>query len=188
MDNSESEAESEEALNVTKVAEGTSTEALVAKARQAGNMQSKNKDTRKEKTAANKDTSKEDSRRRAKPKPADKRKSVEVLDSSREQEPFKIPKKLNSVIFPKEVRPDWLQEDEAIDELSRGEASNAISQWTMTKALMKQNDLREEKVNKTKGALKKDQEIKTVNINTGEDNSKNILHEKRFKLRQNKKD
>ena len=76
-----------------------------------------------------------------------------------EQELFNIPKKLNSVIFPKEVRPDWLHDDEAIDELSRGEAANAISQWTMTRALMKQNDLREEKVNKTKGALKKDQDV-----------------------------
>ena len=192
MDNSESEAEPEDGLNVTEVAEGTSTEALIAKARQAGNMRSKakeaekertaakNKESEKEKTAAaSKNSRKEVQGRKDKANKTDKRKSVEVL----EQELFKIPKKLNSVIFPKEVRPDWLQDDDAIDELSRGEAANAISQWTMTKALMKQNDLREEKANKSKGSLKKDQEIKTVKVSAGEDNAGNLLHDQRFKLR-----
>ena len=183
MDNSESEAEGEEVLNVTEVADGTSTAALIAKARQAGNMLSKNKDARKEKTPTGKDTSNKDGNKRSTPKTPTKRKSAEVLEIPKEQESFKIPKKLNSVIFPKEVRPDWLQDDEAIDELSRGEAANAISQWTMTRALMKQNDLREEKVNKTKGALKKDQDVKSVKINAGEDNATSVLHDQRFKLR-----
>ena len=178
MVNSEDEEEVVETpANVTVVAEGESTEALISKARKAGNMQSKSKESNQEKTTA--DKNKENSRKKSK---STKRSSDEIEEIT-EVQPFKIPKKPNSLIFPKDVRPDWLQEDEAIDELSRGEATNAISQWSMTKALMKQNELRQEKVNKSKGSLKKDQEVKVVKVEAGEDNATTILHPKRFSLR-----
>ena len=98
------------------------------------------------------------------PEKPPKRKAAEV-DLTKDAESLpKIPKKLNSVMFPKEVRPDWLLDDEAIDELTRAEALQSISQWNMTKAMMKQNDLTEERNRKSKGSLKKDQEIKKIKL------------------------
>ena len=87
------------------------------------------------------------------PEKQPKRKAPEVDLTKDTGSLSKIPKKLNSVMFPKEVRPDWLLDDEAIDELTRAEALHSISQWNMTKAMMKQNDLTEEKNRKSKGSL-----------------------------------
>ena len=53
----------------------------------------------------------------------------------------------------------------------------------MTKAMMKQNDLTEEKNRKSKGSLKKDQEVKKVKVEEGEDDATTILHPQRFSLR-----
>ena len=147
----DSSVEEDDLANVTAVDSGVSTEELVARARRAGNINNKDKNT----------------------PPPTKRSTVAPGDrgTKRKEPPIdltkeagaamgKIPKKLNSQMFPKDIRPDWLQDDDTIDELTRAEALQTISQWNMTKAMMKQNDLTEEKNRKSKGSLKKDQEVK----------------------------
>ena len=170
----DSSVEEDDLANVTAVDSGVSTEELVARARRAGNINNKDKNT----------------------PPPTKRSTVATGDrgTKRKEPPIdltkeagaamgKIPKKLNSQMFPKDIRPDWLQDDDTIDELTRAEALQTISQWNMTKAMMKQNDLTEEKNRKSKGSLKKDQEVKKVKVEEGEDDATTILHPQRFSLR-----
>ena len=151
----ESSEEEEVAANVTAVETGVSTEDLITRARRAGNMTDKNKDT----TTRSKKTNN--------PGPVErlsKRKEPEIDLTKDSGSLAKIPKKLNSQLFPKEIRPDWLHDNDTIDELTRAEALQTISQCNMTKAMMKQNDLTEEKNRKSKGSLKKDQEVKKVKV------------------------
>ena len=171
----ESSEEEDSSVNVTAVDPEVSTEELINRARRAGNMNN-NKD--RDPTARPKKTTSS-----GRPEKPPKRKAAEV-DLTKDAESLpKIPKKLNSVMFPKEVRPDWLLDDEAIDELTRAEALQSISQWNMTKAMMKQNDLTEERNRKSKGSLKKDQEIKKIKIEEGEDDATTVLHSQRFSFR-----
>ena len=171
MDSSEEE---EVPGNVTAVDAGVSTEELIARARRAGNISNKDKNappSAKRNTVATGDR-------------GTKRKEPSIdLTKDAEAAMGKIPKKLNSQMFPKDIRPDWLQDDDTIDELTRAEALQTISQWNMTKAMMKQNDLTEEKNRKSKGSLKKDQEVKKVKVEEGEDDATTILHPQRFSLR-----
>ena len=171
MDSSEEE---EVPGNVTAVDAGVSTEELIARARRSGNISNKDKNappSAKRNTVATGDR-------------GTKRKEPSIdLTKDAEAAMGKIPKKLNSQMFPKDIRPDWLQDDDTIDELTRAEALQTISQWNMTKAMMKQNDLTEEKNRKSKGSLKKDQEVKKVKVEEGEDDATTILHPQRFSLR-----
>ena len=163
--------------NVSVVALTESTGELVERARRAGDTNRRNVPAETVATIANKDT--ENVREKRRKRPAE----VTVSPTEESLSSYKIPKKPNSVIFPREVRPDWLKEDEQINELTRGEAAHAISQWNMTSALIKQNELKEEKANKTKGSLKKDQEVKTVKVEAGEDNASSSLHKQHFMFR-----
>ena len=170
----ESSEEEEVPGNITAVEPEHSTEELIARARRAGNMNNTDRvlAARPKKT---KDSG-----------PAEKlskRKEPEIDLTKDSGSHPKIPKKLNSVMFPKEVRPDWLLDDESIDELTRAEALQTISQWNMTKAMMRQNDLTEEKNRKSKGSLKKDQEIKKIKVKEGEDDAGTVLHSQRFCFR-----
>ena len=89
----------------------------------------------------------------------------------------------NSDIFPTSVRPDWLLEDRMINTLPRATVATIIAQTRMTEAINKQNKLREEKADKSKGGLRKDEEIKTVKIKTGDDDATSVLHPQRFLFR-----
>ena len=173
MDSSD---EDETPGNVTAVDAGVSTEELINRARRAGNMNEKDKNT----AAANKRNNVVPGNRGTKRKEP----PAPEIDLTKDTAGMaKIPKKLNSQMFPKDIRPDWLEDDDTIDELTRAEALQTISQWNMTKAMMKQNDLTEEKNRKSKGSLKKDQEVKKVKVEEGEDDATTILHPQRFILR-----
>ena len=89
----------------------------------------------------------------------------------------------NADIFPPSVRPDWLKEDKMINSLPRATVANVIAQSQMTEAINRQNKLKEDKADKSKGGLRKDEEIKIVKIREGDDNATNILHPQRFSLR-----
>ena len=89
----------------------------------------------------------------------------------------------NADIFPPSVRPDWLKEDKMINSLPRATVANVIAQSQMTEAINRQNKLKEDKADKSKGGLRKDEKIKIVKIKEGDDNSTNILHPQRFSLR-----
>ena len=89
----------------------------------------------------------------------------------------------NSDIFPPSVRPDWLLEDGMINSLPRATVATVIAQSKMTEAINKQNKLREEKADKSRGGLRKDEEIKRVSVKAGEDDAMNVLHPQRFLLR-----
>ena len=89
----------------------------------------------------------------------------------------------NSDIFPSSVRPDWLKEDKMINSLPCATVANVIAQSQMTEAINRQNKLKEDKADKSKGGLRKDEEIKTVLVKEGEDNATNVLHPQRFSLR-----
>ena len=86
-------------------------------------------------------------------------------------------------MFPKKDRPDFLMEDSVIDSLPTATVANVVSQHKMTQAIERQNALREEKTEKSKGGLKKDQNIKMIKITEGEDNSTTVLHKQRFLFR-----
>ena len=180
QNNSESEGD-DDMTNVTRVAENETTDQLVDRARRVGNIARHNKSKRACNTSSEKSTSETSSSAGGRGR---KRTSeVTEIPVTEATSVYKIPKKLNSDFFAKDVRPDWLMEDEQINELTRGEATQAISQWNMTKALLKQNELREEKANKSKNSLKKDQAIKMVKVEPGEDDATTTLHKQRFLFR-----
>ena len=71
----------------------------------------------------------------------------------------------NSDIFlPESVRPDWLKEDTMINSLPRATVANVIAQNQMTMSINKQNVFKEEKAIKSKGSLRKDEDIKTIKV------------------------
>ena len=82
----------------------------------------------------------------------------------------------NSDIFPSSVRHDWLKEDKMINSLPRATVANVIAQSQMTEAINRQNKLKEDKADKSKGGLRKDEDVKIVVVKEGEDNATNILH------------
>ena len=100
-----------------------------------------------------------------------------------QSERYMIPRLVNSAIFQKKDRPDFLMEDDVINSLPTATVANVVAQHKMTQALEKQNNLREDKATKSKGGLKADQEVKMIKINEGEDNATSKLHEYRFMLR-----
>ena len=116
------------------------------------------------------------------PAPANKR-PLATVDLTTQEERFVIPRLVNSAIFQKKDRPDFLLEDDVINSLPTATVANVVAQHKMTQALEKQNNLREDKATKSKGGLKADQEVKVIKINEGEDNANNKLHELRFMLR-----
>ena len=89
----------------------------------------------------------------------------------------------NSDIFPSSVRPDWLKEDKMINSLPRATVANVITQSQMAEAINRQNKLKEDKADKSKGGLCKDEEVKTILVKEGGDNATNVLHPQRFSLR-----
>ena len=175
-DKSESEQEEAEPTNVSVVAPGTTTQALVEKARKAGNINV----TKKSKPKSSEKTSTKTSKKRQKSS------NIEQTPESEgevEVTRYVKAKLLNSVMFPKKDRPDWMMEDNTIDSLPTATVANVISQHKMTLAMERQNVLKEDKATKNKGGLKKDQDIKTIKISEGEDNATTLLHKQRFQFR-----
>ena len=104
-------------------------------------------------------------------------------DSTSEPEPLaRVTKLLPSAIFPKSDRPDWLMEDAVIDSFSAAEVGQFVSTWRRTRAMERQNEMKEEKVTKTKGGLKVDQTVNVIQVKEGEDDAVSKLHEQRFLL------
>ena len=115
---------------------------------------------------------------------ARKRKSLEAGEDDISTSASVSKKRLrNSDIFPPSVRPDWLLEDRMINSLPRATVATVIAQSKMTEAINRQNKLREEKADKSKGGLRKDEEIKLVTVKAGEDDATSVLHPQRFLLR-----
>ena len=167
--------EEEDRTNVSLVQEDVSTNSIIERARRAANLAKKPQ----EKTSSS--SNNKDKRATAK---TPKRSGDNIdLTGDEQNEPYKIPRMVNSAIFPKKDRPDWLAEDNIIDSLPTATVANVISQHKMTIALERQNSLREDKATKSKGGLKTDQEIKIINMVEGEDNATSKLHEQRFMMR-----
>ena len=70
-----------------------------------------------------------------------------------------------------------------INSLPRATVANVIAQSQMTETINCQNKLKEDKADKSKGGLRKYEEIKTVLVKEGGDNATNVLHPQRFSLR-----
>ena len=156
------------------VGDKLSTDQIIERARAAANLATK--PTGKTNTAA-KDNSKSKEKTPANKRPA------QPVDLTQGEERFVIPRLVNSAIFPKKDRPDFLMDDNVINSLPTATVANVVSQHKMTQAMEKQNNLREEKATKSKGGLKADQEFKAIKVNEGEDNATNKLHELRFMMR-----
>ena len=77
------------------------------------------------------------------PAPANKR-PVATVDLTTQEERFVIPRLVNSAIFQKKDRPDFLLEDDVINSLPTATVANVVAQHKMTQALEKQNNLRED--------------------------------------------
>ena len=156
------------------VGDQLSTDQIIERARAAANLASK--PPGKTNTAA-----KESSKSKEKT-PASKR-PAQPVDLTQEEERFVIPRLVNSAIFPRKDRPDFLMDDNVINSLPTATVANVVSQHKMTQAMEKQNNLREEKATKSKGGLKADQEVKAIKVTEGEDNATNKLHKLRFMMR-----
>ena len=165
-------SESEEEDNVSVVGGSQTTSDLVEKARRAGNIETRNADKENSRVVDNQRSQ------------SSQKRPVTVVDltegtnvrSSR-------PRLLLSKTIPKSDRPDWLMEDDDIDSLPPATVLNVVSQLKMTRALERQNELREEKAVKSKGGLKIDQEVKRLKVEEGVDNATTMLHSKRFMFR-----
>ena len=109
------------------------------------------------------------------PPPTRKRKAQESKSEVSRSNGSSKKKLRNSDIFPSSVRPDWLKEDKMINSLPRATVANIIAQSQMTEAINRQNKLKEDKADKSKGGLRKDEEVKTVMVKEGGDNATSTL-------------
>ena len=116
--------------------------------------------------------------------------------SSTASTPYKIPKKLNSQVWPKEVRPSELEDDEIFDELPRYSFKmyilshyKILCRPVALKAVQKEKESRllsrklDMEMNKGKSLEKPDEIIKEVSINAERDNASDMLAQCRFTLR-----
>merc|ERR1712082_22713 len=140
--------ESDDDTELTNVSPEATTRDLVEKAKRAGNIRSSQAVSI---TNTNSRTSNEH------PHPR-KRKSNE--GESEIPNTNEIPKKKlrNSELFPSSVRPDWLKEDKMINSLPRATVANIIAQSQMTEAINRQIKMKEDKADKSKGGLRKDED------------------------------
>ena len=168
-DSEESEDESE----LTNVNPETTTRDLVERAKRAGNIRSTQVVSI---TNTNSGTINDHPQSR-------KRKSNEGESEIPNTNEISKKKLRNSDLFPSSVRPDWLKEDKTINSLPRATVANVIAQSQMTEAINRQIKMKEDKADKSKGGLRKDEDVKTITVREGDDNATNILHPQRFSLR-----
>lgn len=165
--------EREDDTELTNVNPETTTRDLVEKTKRAGNIRSSQVVSI---TNTNTRTSNEH------PHPR-KRKSNEGESEIPITNEISKKKLRNSDLFPSSVRPDWLKEDKTINSLPRATVANVIAQSQMTEAINRQIKMKEDKADKSKGGLRKDEDVKTITVKEGDDNATNILHPQRFSLR-----
>ena len=87
-----------------------------------------------------------------------------------------------SIIIPKSERPDWLKNDEVIDQYDLKEASSLCAQYKMIAAMERQTNMQVEKEIKAMSVVRPDQDIKPVMVLAGEDNVTTRLHPQSFVL------
>ena len=156
--------------NVTNVDMDRSTNELLRRARQAANLT--DKDT--ELSVLQPRISNSRQRKRTEPP---------VVDLTCQQSMSKTRRMLPSSIIPKADRPDWLKDNEVLDQYELSEASQLCAQYKMIAAMEKQTLMQEEKAAKSRGLTKQDQEIKLIVIQAGEDDANTNLHPQRFMFR-----
>merc|ERR1711895_215994 len=165
--------ESDDDTELTNVNPEATTRDLVEKAKRAGNIRSPQVVSI---TKTNSRSSNEH------PHPR-KRKSNEGESEIPNINEISENKLRNSDLFPSLVRPDWLKEDKTINSLPRATVANIIAQSQMTEAINRQIKMKEDKADKSKGGIWKDEDVKTITVREGDDNATNILHPQRFSLR-----
>ena len=163
--------------NVTEVDPSETTENLIARARVTGNLSRRGAPGPEVPTHSGTLLSS------TADKPTRKRTRAPVELTTETEQPALRAKLINSVKFPIADRPEWLQDDDLINALTPFEAAQIIAQAKMTKAMERQNELKESKANKLKGGLRVDQEVKAVKVTEGEDNASTMLHKQRFLFR-----
>ena len=82
-------------------------------------------------------------------------------------------------MFPKDVRPPYLQDDEYFNSFKPEVALQAVMAWGQTMAVQQSNMLKEKKAEKAT-TLKTNTEVKMVEIKSGQDNATTKFHPQRF--------
>ena len=88
----------------------------------------------------------------------------------------------NSSIYPKDVRPDFLQDDSFFDTFDPQAALQAVMMWGQTKAMIEANTLKAKKAEKSDD-MKLNTDIKVVKVEAGEDDATKVFHPQRFQMR-----
>ena len=82
-------------------------------------------------------------------------------------------------MFPKEARPPYLQDDSYFDTFKPEVALQAVMAWAQTMAVQKANTLKESKAERTSN-VRKNTQVKVVEVQAGRDDSTTIFHPQRF--------
>ena len=85
----------------------------------------------------------------------------------------------NSMMFPKESRPPYLQDDCYFNTFKPEVALQAVLWWAQTQAVQKSNQLKEKKAEKATD-MKTNTAVKMVDIKAGKDDSTTQFHPQRF--------
>ena len=85
----------------------------------------------------------------------------------------------NSVMFPKESRPPYLQDDSYFNTFKPEVALQAVMAWGQTQAVQRSNQLKEKKAEKATD-LKTNTAVKVTEIKAGKDDSTTQFHPQRF--------
>ena len=93
---------------------------------------------------------------------------------------FRIPFK-NSTKFPKEMRPEHLQDDEIFDTLFLESVTSQMALWSQTRAYQEATELKRKKAERT--GNKSNTNVKSVLVKEGLDDATNIFHPQRYALR-----
>ena len=93
---------------------------------------------------------------------------------------FRIPFK-NSVKFPKNMRPEHLQDDEIFDSLSLEAVTNQMALWSQTRATQEATEVKKKRSEKI--GNKSNTAIKPVTILEGKDDATTLFHPQRYSLR-----
>ena len=82
-------------------------------------------------------------------------------------------------MFPKEVRPPYLQDDAYFNQFKPEVALQAVMNWAQTEAMQKANSLKEKKAEKATD-MRKNTAVKLVEVKEGKDDSTTVFHPQRF--------
>ena len=82
-------------------------------------------------------------------------------------------------MFPKEARPPYLQDDAFFDTFKPEVALQAVMSWAQALAVQKANTLKESKAERTSN-VRKNTQVKVVEVQAGRDDSTTIFHPQRF--------